>query len=150
MELIPILSTIILVATISTFLLAIGAYILYKVREAKGTKVSAPAPGAVKAELVTPGEAPAQQQEQVRVQQPVFVETEPLRVRQPLFVQQYRSNPAPKWQATQPRQYSSSYQQRGYEAKSAEDKSDKFYKYTNEGYVTPREDKEKSGALRWR
>ena len=33
MELIPILSTIILVATISTFLLAIGAYILYKVRE---------------------------------------------------------------------------------------------------------------------
>ena len=33
MELIPVLSTIILVATISTFLLAIGAYILYKIRE---------------------------------------------------------------------------------------------------------------------
>jgi len=35
MELIPILSTIILVATISTFILAVGAYILYKIREGK-------------------------------------------------------------------------------------------------------------------
>ena len=35
MELIPILSTIILVATISTFILAVGAYILYKIRESK-------------------------------------------------------------------------------------------------------------------
>lgn len=35
MELIPILSTIILVATISTFILAIGAYILYKIRESR-------------------------------------------------------------------------------------------------------------------
>ena len=37
MELIPILSTIILVATISTFILAVGAYILYKIREGKVT-----------------------------------------------------------------------------------------------------------------
>ena len=36
MELIPILSLIILVATISTFILAVGAYILYKIRERKG------------------------------------------------------------------------------------------------------------------
>jgi len=35
MELIPILSTIILVATISTFILAVGAYILFKIREGK-------------------------------------------------------------------------------------------------------------------
>ncbi len=35
MELIPILSTIILVATISTFILAVGAYILYNIRERK-------------------------------------------------------------------------------------------------------------------
>lgn len=33
MEVIPILSTIILVATISTFIIAIGAYILFKVQE---------------------------------------------------------------------------------------------------------------------
>ncbi len=36
MELIPILSAIILIATISTFILAVGAYILYKMRERKG------------------------------------------------------------------------------------------------------------------
>jgi len=39
MELIPILSTIILVATISTFILAIGAYILYKIRESRPPEV---------------------------------------------------------------------------------------------------------------
>ena len=44
MELIPVLSTIILIATISTFLLAIGAYILYKVREGKGQQAAAPIP----------------------------------------------------------------------------------------------------------
>ncbi len=38
MELIPILSTIILVATISTFILAVGAYILFKIREGKAQK----------------------------------------------------------------------------------------------------------------
>lgn len=35
MELVPILSTIILVGTIATFLLAVCAYILYKIRERK-------------------------------------------------------------------------------------------------------------------
>jgi len=40
MELIPILSTIILVATISTFILAVGAYILYKVRERRTRELS--------------------------------------------------------------------------------------------------------------
>ena len=39
MELIPILSTIILVATISTFVLAVGAYILYKVQEGKADRI---------------------------------------------------------------------------------------------------------------
>ncbi len=35
MELVPILSTIILVGTIATFILAVAAYILYKIREGK-------------------------------------------------------------------------------------------------------------------
>jgi len=61
MELIPILSTIILVATISTFMLAVGAYILYKVRERKGSQASAQQPAEVKAELITPASAPSQQ-----------------------------------------------------------------------------------------
>jgi hypothetical protein len=60
MELIPVLSTIILVATISTFLLAIGAYILYKIREGKGQQVVAPVPSTVRAELYTPAETPVQ------------------------------------------------------------------------------------------
>ncbi|UCH64501.1 MAG: hypothetical protein JSW63_07645 [Ignavibacterium sp.] len=38
MELIPILSAIILVATISTFILAIGAYIVFKVQEKRADK----------------------------------------------------------------------------------------------------------------
>jgi len=54
MELIPILSLIILVATISTFILAVGAYILYKIRERKGKTVSSEKPASIEAELVTP------------------------------------------------------------------------------------------------
>ncbi len=54
MELIPILSLIILFATISTFILAVGAYILYKVRERKGRLKKAVAPATIQAELITP------------------------------------------------------------------------------------------------
>lgn len=54
MELIPILSLIILVATISTFILAVGAYILYKIRERKGRTSAAEQPASIGAELVTP------------------------------------------------------------------------------------------------
>ena len=54
MELIPILSLIILVATISTFILAVGAYILYKIRERKGKGGVAKRPDSIEAELITP------------------------------------------------------------------------------------------------
>ena len=54
MELIPILSLIILVATISTFILAVGAYILYKIRERKGRTSAAQRPDSIEAELITP------------------------------------------------------------------------------------------------
>ena len=53
MELIPILSLIILVATISTFIFAVGAYILYKIRERQGREAAAQ-PASVPAELVSP------------------------------------------------------------------------------------------------
>ena len=53
MELITILSTIILVATISTFILSIGAYILYKIRSRREQKPLLNAVGPTKAELVT-------------------------------------------------------------------------------------------------
>ena len=61
MELIPILSLIILVATISTFILAVGAYILYKIRERKGRETAAQ-PAAVPAELVSPVPMMAEQE----------------------------------------------------------------------------------------
>lgn len=56
MELIPILSTIILVATIMTFILAIGAYVLYKIRERKGQTAAVEYPSKINAELVTVNE----------------------------------------------------------------------------------------------
>lgn len=54
MELIPILATIILMATISTFFLAVGAYILYKIRERRGSQQEVVQPSTIQAELVTP------------------------------------------------------------------------------------------------
>jgi hypothetical protein len=53
MELIPILSLIILVATVSTFILAVGAYVLYKIRERKGVETAAQ-PSSIPAELLAP------------------------------------------------------------------------------------------------
>ncbi|MEZ4700619.1 MAG: hypothetical protein R2834_09850 [Rhodothermales bacterium] len=39
MEIVPILSTIILVGTVATFILAVAAYVLYKMRELRGNAV---------------------------------------------------------------------------------------------------------------
>ena len=97
MELIPILSTIILVATISTFLLAIGAYILYKVREAKGTQSYTQRPSEVKGELITP--AYASEQEQI----PVYAEKYASQ-RQPIFIKQEKQASQPKF-TPRPQQY---------------------------------------------
>ena len=56
MELITILATIILIATISTFILSIGAYILYKIRNRRESKPIYQSVGRTKAELVTVNE----------------------------------------------------------------------------------------------
>ena len=56
MELIPILSTIILVATISTFILAVGAYILYKIREGRVKVSHQKKPDYLEAEYFVPNE----------------------------------------------------------------------------------------------
>ena len=157
MELIPILSAIILVATISTFLLAIGAYVLYKIRESKGQQARAPQPAAVKAELITPMEFPVQQEQPRNIHQPSYSNPDPDFQRQPLFVQQnkvpQRQTSPQNWQSTQPRQFSTNQLQRGYEgsnySRTTERGSDKFYKYSSEGYINPKEDKQ-AGALKWR
>ena len=152
MELIPILSTIILVATISTFILAIGAYILYKVRESRGEHYVAAGPSEVRAELVTPVAAPVPVREverapaQVVVQQPA-ASSGPQQQPQPIFIQQqYRPEarplqanvgaPTPQFNAA------------GYTATQSP-RDSKFMKYTSEGYVSAKEDVN-AGALKWK
>jgi hypothetical protein len=72
MELIPILSTIILVATISTFILAVGAYILFKVQEKRADKFLKSRQEVERAEMLEPatvGETklPVEQSEEIQV-----------------------------------------------------------------------------------
>ena len=56
MELVPILSLIVLVATIGTFILAVWAYIMFKVRERKGASSSGSETKSIEAEVVAPAE----------------------------------------------------------------------------------------------
>lgn len=171
MELIPILSTIILVATISTFMLAVGAYILYKVRERKGIQAVSPQPSEVNAELVTPVSAPSHQPLPAErfIPQPIFVESQSVYQRQQASAQQKTPQPSPQkyipgpipytGYGNQPRQYSGQNysQQRGFvgsqqnipQQEDGKPKDSKFMKYTSEGYVPTKEDKN-GGALKWR
>ncbi len=171
MELIPILSTIILVATISTFLLAIGAYVLYKVRERKGQIAVTPQPSEVKAELVTPASAPAvlSSEKQKAVPQPGYIDRQPILIQQqlpqnPASIQQ-RPQPYTVYgqaygsRTTQPKQFAQplKIQQRGFQGKPTGNtrteerygRDSKFMKYTEEGYISTKEDKD-NGVLKWR
>jgi hypothetical protein len=134
MELIPILSTIILVATICTFILAIGAYILYKIRERRGEQIQRIPPSSVRAELVTPDESEYTRREYVR---PEAMKTpvEPHHVKK----------------ASHPGEYPETEKEEiKYERVKTERKTGKkFLKYTSEGYVPTEEDKN-SGILKWR
>lgn len=81
MELIPILSLIILVATISTFVLAVGAYVLYKIRERKGRIATSSQPATIEAELIIPSNSSQFAKENKQFDQISKVEiTEPTRV----------------------------------------------------------------------
>lgn len=59
MELVPILSAIILTATMATFIFSIAAYILYKIREAKDNRENIESPKMRKIEIHTPLEQDA-------------------------------------------------------------------------------------------
>ncbi|HEY6906710.1 MAG TPA: hypothetical protein VI230_04540 [Ignavibacteriaceae bacterium] len=146
MELIPILSTIILVATICTFILAVGAYILYKVRERRSEQVQYPPPSSVHAELVTPEESEYRQEfvrpEQMSTPGGQFVKTAP----RPGVYPGVSGN-----QSVKPGYYSTGESEASkYERIKAEKTTGKkFLKYTSEGYVPTEEDK-KPGVLKWR
>jgi hypothetical protein len=127
MELIPVLSTIVLIATIMTFILSIGAYILYKIRESKGVVSAPPQPAWVTAEFVTPvsEHQPARKRAPKYTTQPVFVETKPATSQDA-----YKAEAGP------------------FNAEENDKTEAKFMKYSSDGYVTPKEDK--TGALKWK
>lgn len=146
MELIPILSLIILVATISTFILAVGAYILYKVRERKGISAEAPQPAAIAAEMVTPT--------------PIITEQRmPEQTRKTFEILQAQHEPSkgpelkPTFVGTETGER---YQRRTTEGQRTTEGErfvgrKKFMRFTNEGYIEPsREDRNKEDNLKWR
>ncbi len=146
MELIPILSLIILVATISTFILAVGAYILYKVRERKGITAQAPEPAAIPAELVTPAPLIAEQMmtPERRTFEAQTYQREP--TREPMRGPELK----PTFVGKAPTYEDSRFQKPTTEPGRATGKK-KFVRYTNEGYVEPeRQDKRQEDNLRWR
>ena len=148
MELVPILSTIILVATICTFILAIGAYILYKVREGRQQQTYTAKPDSVKAELVTPAGAQLTPQERTQDQRQVK-KSEP-GISRELEIQEKK--PSQSRYTPEPRGYKYSEEQVSKEKTKVEQRlsdENKFLKYTSDGYVSPKEDRN-SGAIKWR
>ncbi len=151
MELIPILSTIILVATICTFILAIGAYILYKIREGKVQQAYSTKPATVKAELVTPATVTesriTQQERENELRQVRRVETG---ISQEINTQERK--PSQSRYTPEPRPFRLREEKPGKEKTKVQQKftdENKFLKYTSDGYVSPKEDRD-SGAIKWR
>ncbi|MBU0561519.1 MAG: hypothetical protein KJ799_17700 [Bacteroidetes bacterium] len=145
MELIPILSLIILVATISTFILAVGAYILYKIREKN--VASSSQPSSIPAELVAPMPLMA---EQTATRRTVYEDrmTRPTYATAPQMQPTYASAPTSyaetsKFERTVERAPAQAERYSG---------PQKFMRYTNEGYGEQKQQKEvkKEEGLRWR
>jgi len=133
MELIPILSTIILVATISTFILAIGAYILFKVQETKAEQYARKEVEQEQAELLEPADYGGRKlnieepkQKQVFVQHHYHPVEKPKRERKSNRSQQEEERLRIKRQPAEQR----------------------FLKYTPEGYVETQKEQD-SGVIGW-
>lgn len=147
MELIPILSTIILVATICTFILAIGAYILYKIREGRQQAFYQTKPTTIKAEIVAPSETLVNQHLRTEPRQARKVEPG---ISSENFVKEKK--PSQSRYTPEPRGYKQT-EEKPVKEKTKFDQrlsdENKFLKYTSEGYVSPKEDRD-SGAIKWR
>lgn len=150
MELIPILSTIILVATICTFILAIGAYILYKIREGKPQYAYQTKPSTVKAELVVPSEgvftkeAAIGEQGRAITVEPGITKEEYTKQRQP---SQSKYTPEPRgYKLEEEKVEKQKLRVRLHDRLSDENK---FLKYTSDGYIPTQEDRN-SGETKWR
>ena len=146
MELIPILSTIILVATISTFILAVGAYILYKIREGRIQRQPVRQPAELHAEYVVPKEKPVRK---------VFVE-DILESKPVKKLAEDRFKPV-----IHPSEISDRYEETAAEAAKRKSESEKVFKarleMPKERYVkinvenlSEREEEFKPGEIKWR
>jgi hypothetical protein len=169
MELIPILSLIILVATVSTFILAVGAYILFKLRE-KNKASSAPEPASIEAELVSPAPLSSEQRRTqtgaagyyTGERQPTserYYTGERVPTRETYEQQRQRGmESAPKRTQVQSppptresfeRKSTGTYAESNYarphtsERKTSTESRRKFMRYTQEGYVEPDQEKKK-------
>jgi hypothetical protein len=157
MELIPILSLIILVATISTFILSVGAYMLYKIRERKGVTSQVVQPSAVPAELIAPAPLLTEQRAYTpdrrtfeQQQQDYGYEYQ----RQPQYRQGDESSRGPELRPTFVGQAPSSegrYERTTSEKDRHPESKKKYVRYTNETYIEPsHQDRKQEDNLRWR
>ncbi len=113
MELVPILSTIILVGTIATFILAVAAYILYKIRE---------------------GKARESHQQTGYMQQEPHVLVAPDRGQQPIIQQIQQTAPAPA-SMYQPAPGQPVQRQQLQAPQQGQNPNSLFWEYTDEGFV---------------
>lgn len=159
MELIPILSLIILVATISTFILAVGAYILYKIRERKGKETTAQ-PATIPAELISPAPMMAEQQASRTVgrrtftresaQEPIYAPTQTTGPQlRPTYV-----NQTPQESFTEASRYSRTGEMPTLEGERYSGQR-KYTRYTTEGFdeskaSESKKEKEEKESLKWR
>ena len=144
MELIPILSLIMLVATIATFILAIGAYILYKIRERNDRLESENQKDTVQAELVTPS----------RVLTESRTTNETYTGDLMLTRGAYKSGQRMRKTYVAPI-YTNTEDQRPRDTTSTKMKDrmtnqNKYLRYTQDGYVEPGKDENKENILKWR
>lgn len=133
MELIPILSTIILVATISTFILAVGAYILYKVQETKAEQYARKEVEQKQAELLEPADYGGRK---LIIEEPEKKKT---------FVQ-HHYHPVDK--AVKERKINHSHQEKERVKIKNHTLEPKFLKFTSEGYVETKKDQD-AGVVSW-
>lgn len=147
MELIPILSTIILVATISTFILSIGAYILYKLREKKIATSPRTVPSGVQAELVVPADVIPTSSMARETRQPQY--QSPFTAQRPAYPIVTEKQPG---STSEPKRFTVEEPEKVPERRKSLLKKTgdtKFFKYTSEGYVPTEEDKV-VGTTKWR
>jgi hypothetical protein len=141
MELIPILSLIIMVATVCTFILAVGAFYHYKSKERKRKTQQKPQPDFIQAELVTPGPYTGSwaADDYYRFETPV-------RGRAPGRESEYAGGYERKFPA-----YSGSgYEKPGSTYREKRPTRHKFMRYTAAGYLDPLTDRTAADKIRWR